>query len=153
MGHHWAPANSPWAHLERAAHGAAEAGALPARRSSSHPPACCSGPEIHLRSASAGWSPIAENDTDKGEAVVGGGPISWPLGTGSPGVLAVTSSPSLPQTQSGALKPDPSGQPVLISAPCLTDNGPPLPGFQVGSGADQMKRPSWPVRRPANVFP
>lgn len=70
-GSHPAPANSSLAHLERAVPGGAGAGAPPARRSSSHPPACCSGPEIHLQTASAGLSPIAEEETEKGEAGVG----------------------------------------------------------------------------------
>lgn len=42
--------------------GAAGAGALPARRNSSHPPACCSDPEILLQIAFAGLSPIAEKE-------------------------------------------------------------------------------------------
>lgn len=58
-----------WAHLEHGGLGAAGAGALPARRSSSHPPACCSGPENLLQTASAGWSPIAEKGHRERELV------------------------------------------------------------------------------------
>lgn len=87
----------PPTHLEHAVHGGAGAGAPPARRSSSHPPACCSGPEIHLQTASAGLSPIAENEKGRGshrlketqnparrdhQRPIWGGrvPISWLLG-------------------------------------------------------------------------
>lgn len=56
------------AHLGRAARGEAGAGDPPARRSSSRLPACCSGPEIHLQTSSAGLSPIAERETEKREA-------------------------------------------------------------------------------------
>ena len=55
-----------WTHLERGGLGAAGAGALPARRSSSRPPACCSGPESLLQTASAGLSPIAEKGHGRG---------------------------------------------------------------------------------------
>lgn len=55
-----------WTHLERGVPGATGAEVLPARRSSSRPPACCSGPEILLRTASAGLSPIAEKDHRRG---------------------------------------------------------------------------------------
>lgn len=55
-----------WTHLERGGLGAARAGALPARRSSSRLPACCSGPESLLQTASAGLSPIAEKGHGRG---------------------------------------------------------------------------------------
>lgn len=127
------PAPSCQAHLEHAAPDGAGAGVPLARRSSSRPPACCSGPEIHLRTASAGLSPIAENETEKGEAAVGyrrhkiqqDKLFRGPYGKGgflpldSPVLWLLTSVSSLPQTSSGAFKPALPRQPALISAQCL----------------------------------